>query len=879
MRTEVCALSILGRLGSSNQRFWDVPKADTHTFRWILRDEDERSFTKYDDEQESSGEDKQVELLWGIERRAVEDENTQRDVNTRLTTWLQQGSGLFHISGKPGSGKSTLMKYLVQHPKVTRSLEEWAQPKRLALGKFFFWKSDHGQNSLDALIRGLLYSVIHYDAQLVHSAFPRCSKDSFEQLSLQSRLDVTKEEIFEAFNNLVKNSAVSKRFNFCIFIDGLDELDEGKDATYAQIAKLLQQWTETAKGFVKICFSSRPFPVFEDMPVDDRIQLQDLTRYDIISFIHHTLWSDHAFRSEMASNPYDCQRLIRAIAFGSDGVFLWVSLVVKSVQRGLSNADSVTVLLQRVSRTPRQLESLFESLFESIEDCHAPMSLLLLAITMTFNLGPENPIRIFPPVCRQFFRARETSPTGNIYSVFQPNNPPETFDWTTEEARRTKSQLAFRCKGLLEIPGEPCGKTADGWITSRVAFTHRSIPEFLEGWISERMSAQGLSLEHVHNAMCWMLWGGIRFENSTTDPKHLSVDTQGCMRGFVRLMAYTTIFKLRSVIPLGLNLSTAFQLLDLSEDALLPVVTLSAQHGKGNVGSLEGPTWNTVDLEDSLYCPFSPSPLVVAAELSCDAYLRWRLPRIRRAHAPCGDNLQHYLEAAFEPIAEFGPPATGWSEHSSWLEVVYILIKAAGANVNGTLLRCCRMPSHGFDKAGALPSIFDAFWITALFNPSYSIGGFQDEYFHMVEFLLELGATPRSALCIGAARDWFRVSSLQSESPDGIQLGNTEQSLGTGFVMIRDEFNDERLRMICGQNDGIITLEKWVKHAKPANMMTILQLVERNSRAEAKLVDLRELPPTERLRVAELERHGVHRDGKLIWLQDRQWPSAWQDLG
>jgi hypothetical protein len=40
--------------------------------------------------------------------------------------WLSSGTGIFHISGKMGSGKSTLMKFLCDHDRTPAELEKWA---------------------------------------------------------------------------------------------------------------------------------------------------------------------------------------------------------------------------------------------------------------------------------------------------------------------------------------------------------------------------------------------------------------------------------------------------------------------------------------------------------------------------------------------------------------------------------------------------------------------------------------------------------------------------------------------------------------------------------------------------------------------------------
>jgi hypothetical protein len=77
-----------------NSRHCEIFEAETNTFTWILNDS-----------------------------------NVQRLSNpllvTDFKTWLQTGSGVFHISGKPGSGKSTLMKYLCESAETERHLQQW----------------------------------------------------------------------------------------------------------------------------------------------------------------------------------------------------------------------------------------------------------------------------------------------------------------------------------------------------------------------------------------------------------------------------------------------------------------------------------------------------------------------------------------------------------------------------------------------------------------------------------------------------------------------------------------------------------------------------------------------------------------------------------
>lgn len=53
-------------------------------------------------------------------------------------SWLQSDKKLFYIAGKPGSGKSTLVKFITQHHR-TRELIEDRNPDAIII-QYFFWK-------------------------------------------------------------------------------------------------------------------------------------------------------------------------------------------------------------------------------------------------------------------------------------------------------------------------------------------------------------------------------------------------------------------------------------------------------------------------------------------------------------------------------------------------------------------------------------------------------------------------------------------------------------------------------------------------------------------------------------------------------------------
>jgi hypothetical protein len=92
--------------------------------------------------------------------------------NSLFRAWLMGGSGVFWINGKAGSGKSTLMKFLVDSKLTQVLLEDWGgfsqdtpneeKNRRLMVASHFFWKSGYPmQKSMMGLMQCLLYRIFY----------------------------------------------------------------------------------------------------------------------------------------------------------------------------------------------------------------------------------------------------------------------------------------------------------------------------------------------------------------------------------------------------------------------------------------------------------------------------------------------------------------------------------------------------------------------------------------------------------------------------------------------------------------------------------------------------------------------------------------------
>ncbi|KAK0638959.1 hypothetical protein B0T16DRAFT_235197 [Cercophora newfieldiana] len=75
--------------------------------------------------------------------------------------WLQEGSGLFWIHGKPGSGKSTLMKLIFQHGQTWELLHNWQRNSlEVFAGFFFHYRGSAIQKSFEGLLRSLVLQIL-----------------------------------------------------------------------------------------------------------------------------------------------------------------------------------------------------------------------------------------------------------------------------------------------------------------------------------------------------------------------------------------------------------------------------------------------------------------------------------------------------------------------------------------------------------------------------------------------------------------------------------------------------------------------------------------------------------------------------------------------
>jgi len=229
-------------------------------------------------------------------------------------TWLENGEGIFWVSGKPGAGKSTLMKYIADHDKTREALARWSAPKPVVLVSHYFWcAGTNMQRSHYGLLRTLLFEILCQFPDLVETWLP--GRLETTTTSLQSW------SIDELTHALVCiTSEVDLPPKLCIFIDGLDEFD----GDHSKLCQQLMQLAES--GNAKLCLSSRPWGVFTQAfggGVVPQLCLQDVTRGDILAYAQNQLLQ-HCHSGRLRADG--ALALAERMTDMSQGVFLWVSL-------------------------------------------------------------------------------------------------------------------------------------------------------------------------------------------------------------------------------------------------------------------------------------------------------------------------------------------------------------------------------------------------------------------------------------------------------------------------------------------------------------------------------------------------------------------------
>lgn len=271
---------------------------------------------------------------------------------TRATS-QDEGESFLWIKGKPGAGKSTLMKFL--HEEVRSRLRKQNHPHNL-ISFFFNARGSDLEKSTIGMYRSLLLQLLEYHPELqfvLDQARP----------GFQNNMDLLK-DIFE--------QATKDSTTVCL-IDALDECE------VAEIQKMVGWFDDIieAGSQLSICFASRHYP-FVNIRTGLSLILEDQDEHedDISSYLSMKLNIGHSKLAE---------QIRREIRQKASGVFMWVVLVVEILNTEYGKGK-IHKLHERLKQIPGDLHQLFHSIL--VRDDEDQDELLLCIQWVLFSRDP-----------------------------------------------------------------------------------------------------------------------------------------------------------------------------------------------------------------------------------------------------------------------------------------------------------------------------------------------------------------------------------------------------------------------------------------------------------------------------------------------------------
>ncbi|KAI0384460.1 hypothetical protein F5Y04DRAFT_248400 [Hypomontagnella monticulosa] len=299
--------------------------------------------------------------------------------NASFVDWISSSHCLFWISGKPGSGKSTLMKYICGSSHLEILLKRRTRSSEWVVVDFYFdFRAGTGiANSFDGFLRSLLLQLI--------AKMPRLAKTAgdfaVDDIDPRKHIMWNAAALRKAFSTVLSSAYV----NICIFVDGLDEY-EGSHQDLIEFFRGIESDTGQFQNSVKICLACRPEPLFEQGFHDIRsIHMQDHNKSSILRFLSARFQIIQRYQEENT----EIIKLMDQITDLAMGVFLWARLVAEVIIRGIAEGETPTELQQSLIELPSDLEAVYSRMLRQLrERKFREASVILLLVSHATSILP-----------------------------------------------------------------------------------------------------------------------------------------------------------------------------------------------------------------------------------------------------------------------------------------------------------------------------------------------------------------------------------------------------------------------------------------------------------------------------------------------------------
>ncbi|KAH6880741.1 ankyrin repeat-containing domain protein [Thelonectria olida] len=364
-----------------NARRQDIPPAHPNTCEWLLQTEEFRMWHARDE--------------------------------------LASHRGVLWIKGKPGAGKSTLMKHIYSH--CLQNLEE----DRLVATYFFNARGEDLEKTPLGMFRSLLHQLLSND----HAMYER-----FVPLFRENQKYGTWEWREAELREFLLSEIEGCQSKLLFLIDALDECSDPEVEKVVSFLELLTAKAVHAGVTLDICLSSRHYPnVSMDRSLELDVDCSDEHDEDIQLYIQDKLKKRNL---DMEAKLFE----------KAQGVFMWAVLVTAMLNRAFDRGQ-VEAMEEIVDQVPSGIEEVFQALLKDVST-----ETILMLQWLLFTRRPLRPEELYFAVMARTAKHRLRAW--------------DEQEVTVDDIRR---RIIDSSRGLIEIRQN----------LEHVQFIHLSVHEFL----------------------------------------------------------------------------------------------------------------------------------------------------------------------------------------------------------------------------------------------------------------------------------------------------------------------------------------------------------------------------------------------------------------
>ena len=282
---------------------------------------------------------------------------------------LETSHGLLWIKGKPGSGKSTLMKFLI----------EQSSPSSGSMRLLFFFnaRGTELEKSLLGLYRSLILQLVKDKRSRPAMGFFLTKLDEKEIVLGEGKSTWLLKELQDALGDVITNGQLPA---VELFVDTLDECDENEVRRFVRFIGALAMKSIVKGLILNICWSSRHYPHVSTKHSFE-LFVEEQNNADIRNYVQAQLRACGTLDEEL--------RFEEEIVEKARGIFLWAILVVEKLIKTADQGLPSSHMFDLLKKLPTELGELLQEIFHSIDQAFRTLAGLAGPCRDMFETGDQ----------------------------------------------------------------------------------------------------------------------------------------------------------------------------------------------------------------------------------------------------------------------------------------------------------------------------------------------------------------------------------------------------------------------------------------------------------------------------------------------------------